>query len=255
MEDTEVAEVPQLLLPEGLDSEIYQYEIPEQEASQDDKEDDIKEQLRMEREAKIALEARLASLERQQHSAQQVFAPQPQQQVQQPQIDRAALSKQLTDQFYADPGAALLNLFETAQAAARQEIQKTLIPVQGATVRGAIAQYRATAKMPDEVLEEFDTMIKKIPADQLASVDPGAVPDYLGAIQKMAYGEAAIKGKLTSARHIPVNLGGSSGSRGIAAGKKSLQLTKSQQKNVETMRAAGWAEKDIYQALKDGDLD
>ena len=247
-------EIPQVF--ESEESEVYQFELPEEhiEETHDDK-DDIREQLRAEREAKAALESRLASLERQQQSAQAAYIPQPQvQQVNTTPVNRQELAKQLTDQFYADPGNALLNIFETAQAAARQELQKSLIPVQGATVRGAIANYRATANMPKEVLEEFDAMVKRIPHEQLASVDPAHIPDYLSAFQKMAYGEAAIAGKLVSNRHIPVNLGGGSGARG-ATGKKSLPITKAQHKNAESLRQAGWSEKDILQALKDGDLD
>ena len=251
------SELPQLVLDE--EPEVYRYELPDEEETE--KKDDIHEQLRAEREAKIALEARLASLERQQHAAQSAYIPQPQPQVQQVNtntVNRQELAKQLTDQFYQDPGNALLNVFETAQAAARaeleKEVQKRLIPVQGATVRGAISNFRASANMPKEVLEEFDKMISKIPSEQLASVDPNNVSDYLSALQKMAYGEAAIAGKLVSNRHIPVNLGGGSGARG-GTGKKSLQITKSQHKNAETMRQAGWSEKDILQALKDGDLD
>lgn len=249
--------LPDFFFPDNSDSNIpdSHFEIPDD--NEPTPHDDLKTQLEESRRAQDELKARLDAMQAAPPAPAPVqhYTPAP---VPAQHVDRAALAKQLSDQFYADPGQAMLNMVEMGQQLARQEIRQNLIPVAGATVRGAIQSFRGSEGMPAEVLSEFDDMIKSIPTSELANIDPSKAHDYLGAIKKMAYGQAAMKGTLKSERMIPPNLGGggrAGGSR-LTPGKKTIELTPAQQRNMALAKEQyGFNNKELYQMLKDGDLD
>lgn len=162
---------------------------------------------------------------------------------------RAAMVKQLEQEYINNPGEALLKVYEAAQKAAEETVRRSIFPVAGQSTRFAIDQYKQNAKfLPDEA-EEFDALIGNLSPETLANADPALLSKQLKILKAAAKGEALEKRQNTPQPRIPTyGVGGGSSSGGKATPVK-RKLTADQRIMWDVGIENGMSPKDILASI------
>jgi hypothetical protein len=173
-----------------------------------------------------------------------------------PQVDQAAFKKQLSEEFFRDPGETLTKVLLAAQQNADQAAARKFVPVAAMAVRNQIGMFKAAAGMDEDVAKEFDNLVNSIPDETLATADPKSLQTHLVNLKRMAIGTASENGWSPKSNRTVPNYGGS-GTPAAKPGHKRVTLTQEQKEAMDMLQGDPFYRKlydtpeKMYNAVKD----
>ena len=240
------------LILDEPDTDLVTFDLPDDAPTP---KDDVNERLRQMEIENAALKAAKVV-----PRYEDTYAPprqvQPAPQPTQPQVDPNLYNAQVGADLLTKPAEILNNYSAATLKMAKNEFTAALTPLKASYVRQNIQYYKQSSGMDQEVAKTFDGYIKTASDDQLASLDPNSINEYLDNLHNLALGASVRKGHIPSEiRKNAPQYSGSSHSMAAAPGrrKETRKLSELEREYVRVARTE-WHHDDatIKKALDEG---